>query len=123
MDPQYTIGLIVTALGSLGGAIAWYVRRRDSQKDPIPKETAAVPLAQSGVALMHGVAERLDADLASVRAELVEVREEMAECRSDVQRLTDTLGAAVRYIERLLRWDKSETRGPRPPLPTELHDL
>jgi len=115
-DPTSLIGSIVALLGATGGGIAWMVRRRDAKKDPIPKESAAVALAQSGVSLMQGVADRLD-------VELGEVRSELGDLKGDVQRLTLTLGAAARYIERLLRWAKSDTRPPIPPLPSDLRDL
>lgn len=116
MEPTSTIGAIVGLLGAIGGGVAWFVRRRDTRKDPIPKDAAAVALAQSATALMQGVADRLD-------SELGDVRKRMNGLETDIARLTSTLGAAIRYIERLLRWDKTEARGPRPPLPPELYDL
>jgi len=134
MSDATLIGGVVTLLGLIGSGIAWLVRRRDSKKDPIPKESAAVALAQSGVALMQGVADRLEArisgledDLAQARldgaAARAEDRTEIDGLRGDVQHLRLTLSAAARYIERLLRWAKSDTRPPIPPLPSDLRDL
>lgn len=117
------VGGVVAFLGTVGPGIAWIVRRRDGKKDPIPKESAAVALAQSGVSLMQGVADRLGAELVEVRTELSDLRSELSDVRGEVSRLTTTLGAAARYIERLLRWAKSESRPPIPPLPSELRDL
>ena len=115
-DLTSLIGPVVGLLGAIGGGVAWLVRRRDQAKDPIPKESAAVALAQSGVSIMQGVADRLEARVIALEGEVVNLK-------SDVGRLTLTLGAAARYIERLLRWAKSESRPPIPPLPSELRDL
>lgn len=117
------IGAVVGALGAIGGGVAWLVRRRDSKKDPIPKESAAVALAQSGVALMQGVADRLEGDIGDLRNEVASQRDEIGDLRGDLHSLRVTLGAAARYIERLLHWAKSESRPPVPPLPVELRDL
>lgn len=117
------VGGIVTVLGTVGTGVAWLLSRRDRKKDPIPKESAAVALAQSGISLMQGVADRINAELLEVRTELSDVRTELSDVRSEVRRLTTTLGAAARYIERLLRWAKSESRPPIPALPSELRDL
>lgn len=110
------IGGVVAFMGAVGAGIAWLVRRRDSKKDPIPKESAAVALANQSVSLMQGVANEIRTDLATVRNEVGELRDE-------VEGLRTTLSAAARYIERLLRWAKSESRPPLPPLPNALHDL
>lgn len=115
-DLTSLIGPVVGLLGAIGGGVAWLVRRRDQAKDPIPKESAAVALAQSGVSIMQGVADRLESRVIALEGEVVNLK-------GDVGRLTLTLGAAARYIERLLRWAKSESRPPIPPLPSELRDL
>lgn len=127
------IGAIVTFLTTLGGAIAWLVRRRDGQKDPIPKESAAVALANSSVSIMQGIADRLMAEVADLRAELAterqtnaqdrdELRAQVTELSGDVGNLRSMFGVATGYIERLLRWSRADSRPPAPPLPAALRD-
>lgn len=147
MDVQ-VIGAIVTLLSVVGGGVAWWVRRHDAQKDPIPKESAVVALADSAVTIMRGVTDELRAELAHereyrasetaiLRDDLSKVkkaqeaadtahaqtRRELEETRTDVQWLRATLGIAAAYIERLLRWARSESRPPIPPLPPDLRNL
>lgn len=138
---------VVTLLVS-GGGVTWWVSRRDTQKDPIPKEKAAVALSESAVTIMQGVADELRAELAREReyrsGEVASLREDQAklkqaqeaadeahqltrreleETRTDVQWLRATLGVAAAYIEKLLRWARSESRPPIPPLPSDLRNL
>ena len=115
-DIQTTVTAVVGTVTPVGLAVGWWFRRRDSQKDPIPKESAAVALATSGVALMQTVADRLDERLKGLEAEVGELRREQVHMRL-------TLSAAARYIEKLLRWAKSDTRPPIPHLPDDLRDL
>jgi hypothetical protein len=65
---------------------------------------------------MQSVADRLEERINTLEGEVVELRGEQAHMRL-------TLSAAARYIERLLRWAKSESRPPIPPLPSDLRDL
>lgn len=138
------IPALVTLLTMIGGGIAWWLRRRDSKKDPIPKESAAVALAQSSVSIMQGVADdlreglaRKDAEIATLRADLTalssrqrnteerlaETQTELADTRTDIDWLRSTLGVAASYIENLLRWARADSRPPIPPLPEKLRTL
>lgn len=149
------IPALVTLLSLIGAGIAFLLRRRDSQKDPIPKESAAVALAQSSISIMQGIADRQGAEIeaerkmrASDRAEhkaemtqlhlemsalharqkstedqLKSTQAELAETRADITWLRDTLGVAASYIEKLLRWARSDSRPPLPPLPEKLRTL
>lgn len=138
---------VVTLLVS-GGGVTWWVSRRDTQKDPIPKEKAAIALSESAVTIMQGVTDELrtelqrereyrTAEVASLRQDLTKVkqdqevayeahqqtRRELEDTRTDVQWLRETLGIAAAYIEKLLRWARSESRPPIPPLPSDLRSL
>ena len=142
------IPALVTLLIAIGSGVGWWLRRRDGRKDPIPKESAAVALAESSVAIMKGVADELRADLATERqirtqdkaqhaAELRALRAEMqalqtrqkstedqlADTRTDIDWLRTTLGVAASYIENLLRWARADSRPPIPPLPEKLRTL
>ena len=120
-------GGLVALILATGGGIRWWVKRHDDKLDPIPKSEAAMALAQSGVALMQGVADELREEMSRVKADAASqgdtLRTEVDGLRGDVQHLRLTLTAAARYIERLLRWAKSDTRPPIPPLPSDLRDL
>lgn len=138
---------VVTLLVS-GGGVTWWVSRRDRQKDPIPKEKAAVALSESAVTIMQGVTDELRTELAREReyraAEVASLRQDQAQLRraqeaareaheqtrreledtrTDVRWLRETLGVAAAYIEKLLRWARSESRPPIPPLPSDLRTL
>ena len=108
-------GGIVAIILAVGGGIQWWVGRQDAKKDPIPKDQAAVALASSGVSLMQEVANEL-------RAQMSDLRHEVTDLRSEQVRMRANLGAALDFIERVMRaWPKS---GPtRPPLPADLRDL
>ena len=129
-DVGSQIPALIALLTTLGGAVAWWLRRRDSKKDPIPKESAAVALAQSSVSIMQGVADELREEMAALRARLQATEErltntqnELADTRTDIDWLRTTLGVAASYIEKLLRWAHSESRPPLPSLPERLRSL
>ena len=143
-DVGAQIPALVTLIGLIGGGIAFLIRRRDSKKDPIPKESAAVALAQSSVSIMQAVADdlreglaRKDAELATMRADLTalsarqrtteerltETQSELADTRTDIDWLRSTLGVAASYIEKLLRWAREDARPPLPALPEKLRTL
>ena len=81
------IPALVTLLTMLGGGVAWWLRRRDSKKDPIPKESAAVALADSSVAIMKDVAAELRRDLATEREIRAQDRAQHAADRANDQAL------------------------------------
>ena len=113
----------VSVLTAIGAGIAWVMRRHDSKKDPVPKEAAAVALSNEAVGIMRGVANDLKGDIANLRGEVAAMKESQAELGREIQRLKLTLGTAATFIERLLRWAKSDSRPPIPALPSDLFDL
>lgn len=124
------VGVLVTALSVIGGGIAFLIRRRDAQKDPIPKESAAVALSKDAVAIMAGVADELREDGANLRRELGTVRAELAGVRRDqmatqqtLSMLQASLAAAARHIEAMYRWARDGATPPPPLIPDALRDL
>jgi MYXO-CTERM domain-containing protein len=73
-DPTTYVGAAIGLLGLAGGGVAWFIRRRDAKADPIPKQAAAVALAEKSVSMMQTVAVRVDTELAAVRVELMASR-------------------------------------------------
>lgn len=121
---------LVSALVTLGGGVAWYVRRRDTAKDPIPKQVAAVALADQSVSMMRDVANEVRSDMANLRAELVTLRKEnernatrMQSLEASVETLDSALTAAIGYIEHLIRYMRGGAHGPEPVVPERLRDL
>ena len=120
---------VVSVLTTLGLGIAWLVRRRDTNKDPIPKQSAAVSLADAAVTVAQGMLNDLRSDMSAVRLEVVEVKRDAAKTKDrltateqTLELLDQKLQAAVHYIEDV--WRRARVGAwPLPPVPTELRDL
>ena len=94
MTHPATITAIVSALAVIGPGIAWWVKRRDSRKDPIPKSQAAVALADSAVGLANET-------LAMVAAQLVDVKQRVDEQGTRIRELENADRAKSGEIARL----------------------
>jgi hypothetical protein len=128
---------IVTVVTAVGTVIAFLVRRRDTQKDPIPKQAAAMALAEQSIGIaagtmadqqrqitaLRGDVEALHAkhELAIERANTLE--KDLTNLGSKFATLQATLTAAAGYIESLLRHIRSGLTGPSPKLPADLREL
>ncbi|GAB3889243.1 hypothetical protein [Terrabacter terrigena] len=128
------IGALVTLLIAGGGGLGYLIRRRDNQKDPIPKQSAAVATSAEAVEMMRGVASDFRQDIKDLRADLSNVKLEaqanqlrlegqVVSLASSVETLDSSLSAALRYIEQLIRYLRSGAHGPEPAVPGELRDL
>jgi hypothetical protein len=128
------VGAAVTLILAAASGIGYLLRRRDNQKDPIPKESAAVALANQSVAIMMGVATRLTTEVEQVKAQLAAVKAESERTKAmqdaqvhsleaSVETLDESLSAAIRFIEQLMRHTMSGGREPKPAIPPQLHDL
>lgn len=124
------IGGLVSLLIAAGAGVGFLIRRRDNSKDPIPKQSAAVALANQSVTMMASVAAEIRNDVANVRSELAEVRIEsdtnkrrVSSLETTVETLDESLSAAIHFIEQLIRYMRSGAHGPEPAVPVELHEL
>lgn len=137
-DAATIVPVIVGALTTLGGGLAWYIRRHDSAKDPLPKLTAEQMLAERAVQMAGGISLRLEVEVERISRDLDKERTrgdrqqvELDALREDNTRLHEKVGViltrladAARYIEALLRWSRDGSRPDTPPsLPDELRDL
>ena len=121
---------LVGVLTLIGGGIAWWVRRHDSNKDPLPKQTAALAQADKSVALMRVLRDEMRGDMTALRIELAEVKAtakaattRVTSLEETVENLDDSLTDAVRYIEALLRHMRNGSHGPAPAIPERLRGL
>lgn len=123
------IGGIVTLLGVVGSGIAWIYNRRDKAKDPIPKQSAAILLADQSVTIAQKMLGDLSADVTSVRREIADVKRDASHTKArlsatehTLELLEQKLQAAVHYIEDV--WRRARVGAwPLPPVPAELRDL
>lgn len=117
------IGSIVGLLGALGTAYAWVINRRDKNKDPIPKESAAVALSASAVALSQTLLKDLDARMTQMNGRNQILENRVAAAEQSIEHHERIFGAAMTYIEALLRHIRDGRKRPPPPVPTEIRDL
>lgn len=130
MSDGQAIGALVSFIIAAASGIGWLIRRRDNAKDPIPKQSAAVALAGQSVTMMASVAAEIRGDLQGVRSELAEVKAEsrlnarrVISLEESVETLDESLSAAVRFIEQLIRYMRAGAHGPEPAIPNELAGL
>src|SRR5690348_12092132 len=123
-------GGLVTLILATGGGLKWWVGRQDAAKDPIPKDQAAVALSTSAVTLAQSLIGEIRAELIDVRTELSAVRggariteSRLSAAESTIQHHETMFGAAMSYIEALLRHIRDGRSQPTPPVPGELRDL
>jgi hypothetical protein len=132
MEPL-SVGGLVTLLSLIGGGAAWLIRRRDSNKDPIPKAAAEMAIAQQALEIITESAAWTRADAVGLRARVAKLEADREEDRARLgdaddrmTRLERLLSQAASYIEALLRWAQvmpTVPDKPIPPLPTQLHEL
>lgn len=123
-------GGIVTLILAIGGGIKWYVGRQDAQKDPIPKDAAAVALSANAVEVANVVLGQVNAEMATMRAEMAGMRgtnrvleTRVAAAEETIQHHETMFGAAISYIEALLTHIRDGRKRPAPPPPVDLRDL
>ena len=121
---------IVTLILALGAGIKWWVGRNDAKKDPIPKDQAAVVLSTSAVSLAQAMIDEVRAEMSNLRNELAGVRggarvteSRLTAAESTIQHHETMFGAAMSYIEALLRHIRDGRNQPAPPVPVDLRDL
>jgi len=121
---------LVTLILAIGGGLKWWVGRKDAQKDPLPKDAAAVALSASSVEVAHAVLNEVRAEMSEMRTELagersnrhgLEARVEAAE--STIRHHESLFSAAMGYVETLLRHIRDGRMPPAPPVPKDLRDL
>jgi len=122
-------GLVTLILG-IGAGVKWWVGRRDAAKDPIPKDRAAVALSASAVDLAQAMIDEVRAEMSMLRNELAGVRgtnrvleTRVGAAEGTIQHHETMFGAAMSYIEALLRHIRDGRDQPTPPVPSDLRDL
>lgn len=120
------VGLIL----AIGGGLKWWVGRNDARQDPIPKDRAAVALSASAVEVMKAVTDEMRAEMSELRTELAGVRgtnrvleTRVGAAESTIAHHESMFGAAMTYIEALLRHIRDGRTPPAPPVPGDLRDL
>lgn len=123
-------GGLVTAILTIGGTIKWWVGRQDAKKDPIPKDAAAVALSASAVQVSQAVLNEVRAEMSLMRGELAAERSNRTALEGRVESAEETIrhhetmfGAAMAYINTLLRHIRDGRMLPAPPVPRDLRDL
>jgi hypothetical protein len=123
-------GGLVTLILAIGGGLKWWIGRQDAKKDPIPKDQAAVALSTSAVSLAHAMLDEVRAEMSNLRNELAGVRggariteSRLSAAESTIAHHESMFGAAMSYIEALLRHIRDGREQPTPPVPSELRDL
>jgi hypothetical protein len=122
-DPTTYVGAAIGLLGLAGGAVAWFIRRRDAKADPIPKQAAAVALAEKSVSMMQTVAVRVDTEIAEVKVELQANKVRMQTLQDSLESLDEALTAAVGYIVQLHRYLRQGAHGAEPAIPEPIRSL
>lgn len=124
------ITALVSAVLALGSGIAWFVKRRDAAKDPIPKHAAELAVAEQALGIIQESRDTLNEDVKRLKAESKEDRERLDAQQAQIDGLREAmdqvknlLSHATRYIETLLRWAYAGAAPPPPSVPLDLHDL
>lgn len=121
---------VVSLLTVIGGGIAFLVRRRDNAKDPIPKQSATLALADQSVKIAGSVLAEIRQELTDVRSKIREFEtaaekqnKRVASLEDSVETLDTALSVAVGYIGRLIAYIRGGADGPEPTIPPQLRDL
>ena len=79
------ISAVVTLVLALGSAIAWWVKRRDTKSDPIPRSAAEVAMSRQALGIIQASAKRLEEDVKRLSAdrEADRLARETDRCRID----------------------------------------
>ncbi|MER7070980.1 hypothetical protein [Terrabacter sp. NPDC000476] len=131
------ISIIVGLLTTLGGGVAWLVKRHDAAKDPIPKAAAELAVAEQALGIIKESRDALREDVSRLKEERDEhkvrldaqqeqidtLRDDNATLHATVEQIKHLLSHATRFIETLLRWAKDGAKPPQPTLPHALEDL
>jgi len=115
-------GLVTLILGTGAGVWRW-VDRQDKKKDPIPKDAAAVALAQSGVTLMQAVAKDLETRLTALSGSNQLLEQRVSAAEGTIAHHEHLFTSAMSYIEALLRHIREGRPWPPSPAPADLRDL
>lgn len=116
------IGAIVTLIMGGGGAVAWWVRRQDAKKDPVPRSTAEVALAKEALGIVEASRDALSEDVARLRADVDNGRDriealtvEVKALRGEVHTIRTAWGDWYRDLR--ARWEHHRTQAvpPQPP--------
>ena len=123
-------GGLVTLILAVGGGVKWWVGRKDAQKDPIPKDQAAVALSASAVEVSQAVLTEVRAEMSEMRRELATERnyrhtleKRVAAAEGTIEHHESMFSAAMGYIESLLRHIRAGLAQPAPPVPRDLTEL
>jgi len=123
-------GGLVALILAIGGGLKWWIGRGDAKKDPIPKDQAAVALSATAVEVSQAVLTQVRSEMSEVRDELATERrnrhgleERVAAAEGTIRHHESMFGAAMSYIEALLRHIRDGRMEPAPPVPRDLRDL
>jgi len=123
-------GGLISVILAIGAGLKWWIGRKDAQKDPIPKDAAAVALSASAVEVMQAVTSEMRAEMSDLRAEVSALRyadrakeARLGAAESTIQHHESMFGAALSYIDALLRHIRSGKPWPPAPAPADLRDL
>jgi len=116
-------GGLISLILAIGAGLKWWIGRKDAQKDPIPKDAAAVALAQSGVTLMQAVARDLETRLTALSGSNQLLEQRVSAAEGTIAHHEHLFTSAMSYIEALLRHIREGRPWPPSPAPADLRDL
>ena len=116
-------GGLISLILAIGAGLKWWIGRKDAQKDPIPKDAAAVALAQSGVTLMQAVAKDLETRLTALSGSNQDLEKRVSAAEGTIAHHEHLLTSAMSHIKALLRHIREGKPWPPPPAPADLRDL
>lgn len=117
------LSTILSALVAIGGGVAWLVRRWDQKKDPIPRTSAELAVAQQALGIIQDSRDTLVNDVERLKADREADRARIAALEHRQGKLESLLGRAAAFIEVMLRWAHAGSPPPPPVLPPDLYDL
>lgn len=106
---------VITLIGMIGSAIAWWIRRRDKAANPLPRHSAEVTLAREALGVVQASAQALEADVQRLRDDREADRRRIDMLEADVNHLRASWSAW--YHDLRLRWNhhRAQDAPPRPP--------